>query len=88
MQTLLPHQIIMNFARTSFVALSMTFSFLFLASTESVSAKQYVRHVQGREVVVHTNPIPVVLHRLVPPQHGRHVTEQEIRRGRVPSGRR
>jgi hypothetical protein len=55
---------------------------------ESASAKQYVRNVQGREVVVHTNPLPVVLHRLVPPQHGRHVTERELNRGRVPqSGR-
>jgi hypothetical protein len=30
----------------------------------------------------------VVLHRMVPPQHGRHVTEREIHGGKVPqSGR-
>lgn len=52
------------------------------------SAKQYVRNVQGREVVVHTNPLPVVLHRMVPPQHGRHVTERELTRGRVPQAGR
>jgi hypothetical protein len=50
----------------------------------TASAKQYVRNVQGREVVVHTSPIPVVLHRLVPPQHGRHVTQRELQTGRVP----
>lgn len=50
-----------------------------------VEAKQYTRRVNGREVVVHTNPIPVVLHRMVPPQHGRHVTERELQKGQVPA---
>lgn len=53
----------------------------------SAEARQYKKVVQGREVVVHTNPIPVVLHRMVPPQHGRHVTQREISGGSVPSGR-
>ena len=54
----------------------------------ALEAKQYTKKIHGREVVVHTNPIPVVLHRMVPPQHGRHVTEREINSGKVPqSGR-
>jgi hypothetical protein len=69
--------------------------FLFLATafsfsvfSESASAKQYVRHVHGREVVVHTNPVPVVLHRMVPPQYGRHVTERAIQNGKLPTANR
>jgi len=49
------------------------------------SAKQYTKVVQGREVVVHTSPLPVILHRMVPPQHGRHVTQREIESGKVAS---
>jgi hypothetical protein len=30
----------------------------------------------------------VVLHRMVPPQHGRHVTEREIQSGKVPQAGR
>jgi hypothetical protein len=44
--------------------------------------------VHGKEVVVHTNPIPVVLHRMVPPQHGRHMTERELQQGKAPQGSR
>ena len=43
----------------------------------SASADQFIGHQNGREVVVHTNPIPVFLHRLVPPNYGRHVTIRE-----------
>nr|MCU0717011.1 hypothetical protein [Pirellula sp.] len=50
-------------------------------NVSSVEARQYKKVVNGREVVVHTNPIPVVLHRMVPPQHGRHVTQREIAGG-------
>lgn len=50
-------------------------------------AKLYKQVINGREVVVHTNPIPVVLHRMVPPQYGRHVTKREVEQGKVPSGR-
>jgi hypothetical protein len=59
-----------------------------VVGSSTATAKQYVRHVHGKEVVVHTNPIPVVLHRLVPPQHGRHVTEREIRAGKLPQAGR
>ena len=43
----------------------------------SASADQFIGHQNGREVVVHTSPLPVFLHRLVPPNYGRHVTIRE-----------
>jgi len=52
--------------------------------SSNVVAKQFKSQVNGREVVVHTNPLPVILHRLVPPQHGRHVTQREVNYGKVP----
>ncbi len=48
-------------------------------------ADQFIGHRNGREVVVHTNPIPVFLHRLVPPNYGRHVTAQEYQAVRQPT---
>jgi hypothetical protein len=47
-------------------------------------AKQTVANLHGRQVVVHTNPVPVFLHRLVPPNYGRHVTLREYHSGRIP----
>ena len=41
------------------------------------SADQFLGHQNGRQVVVHTNPFPVLMHRLVPPNYGRHVTIRE-----------
>jgi hypothetical protein len=32
---------------------------------------------------VHSNPVPVFLHRLVPPNHGRHVTLKEYQSGKA-----
>jgi hypothetical protein len=67
-----------------FAAIALTMS----ASMGTAQAKQYTRNVHGKEVVVHTSPLPVVLHRMVPPQHGRHMTERELQQGKVPqSGR-
>lgn len=60
-------------------------AFIVAAMSDDASAKQYVKNVHGRQVVVHSSPIPVVLHRLVPPQHGRHITERELQSGRVPN---
>ncbi|MFN7877450.1 MAG: hypothetical protein ACK5PB_19170 [Pirellula sp.] len=54
----------------------------------SSEATQYKKIVNGKEVIVHTNPIPVVLHRLVPPQHGRHVTAREVNESPAPSAGR
>jgi len=55
-----------------------------LATNNAASAKQYSKQVAGKEVIVHSSPIPVILHRMVPPQHGRHVTEKEIQTGNLP----
>lgn len=56
-----------------------------VVSTVDVEAKQYEKIVGGREVVVHTNPVPVLMHRMVPPQLGRHITEKELHHGSIPS---
>ncbi len=53
----------------------------------NANADQHKQIVNGREVVVHSNPIPVILHRLVPPQHGRHVTQKEVAGGKAPQQR-
>ena len=55
--------------------------------SKPLSADQFVARHGGREVVVHTNPVPVFLHRLVPPNYGRHITLQEYhaRRGKASS---
>lgn len=45
----------------------------------SSQAEQFVARHGGRQVVVHTNPIPVLLHRAVPPNVGRHVTLREYK---------
>ena len=55
-----------------------------ILSSSNASAEKYKKIVNGREVVVHTNPIPVILHRMVPPQYGRHVTQKEISKGATP----
>lgn len=51
------------------------------------NATQTKKVVNGKEVIVHTNAVPVILHRLVPPQHGRHVTQREIEKGKLPKAR-
>ena len=58
-----------------------------LLFSSNASAEKYMKKVHGKEVVVHTNPIPVILHRMVPPQYGRHVTQKEVARGSVPQAR-
>ncbi|MFN9435975.1 MAG: hypothetical protein ACK6DC_13705 [Planctomycetota bacterium] len=47
--------------------------------------EQFTARHRGREIVVHTNPLPVLLHRAVPPNLGRHVTLREYRSGRIPA---
>jgi hypothetical protein len=56
-----------------------------LSIGQNAMATQFTKIVNGREVVVHTNPLPVVMHRLVPPQHGRHVTVRELNQGNIPT---
>ncbi len=68
--------------------LAIILSLICIGFQGTADAKQYTRHINGREVVVHTNPIPVLMHRAVPPQHGRHITQRELRTGQIPqSGR-
>jgi len=66
--------------RKSILRTGTTPLFVFVAlilSSSNANADKYKKIVNGREVVVHTNPIPVILHRMVPPQYGRHVTQKE-----------
>ena len=59
---------------------SLLFAFAVIAGTNhSVQADQFVARHGNRQVVVHTNPIPVFLHRAVPPNYGRHVTLREYK---------
>jgi len=51
------------------------------------NAAQHKQIINGKQVIVHTSPIPVILHRLVPPQYGRHVTQREVSTGHVPQKR-
>jgi hypothetical protein len=71
------------------IAAIASFALVFGVSSWSsrLSADQFVARHGGREVVVHTNPVPVFLHRLVPPNYGRHITLQEYhaRRGKASS---
>ncbi len=58
----------------AFVVVVMTFS-------SNLNAEKHLQIINGKEVVVHSNPIPVILHRMVPPQLGRHVTQKEVSKG-------
>lgn len=58
---------------------------------EHAQAAQFAGRVGGRHVVVHTNPLPVVMHRLLPPNPGRHITirqYQASQQGRPNNARR
>ena len=74
--------------KTSTTLKIITTSFVFVFATMSfsgnASAERHLQRVNGKEVVVHTNPIPVILHRMVPPQLGRHVTQKEVSKGTTP----
>ena len=59
-----------------------------LACCTPAAAEQFTKSVNGRTVVVHTNAAPVVLHRLVPPYLGKHVTARQLQAGRLPPGLR
>lgn len=56
-----------------------------LVPLQASKAEQFVTRHHGREIVVHTNPIPVLLHRAIPPNFGRHVTVREYRAGKIPA---
>lgn len=64
-------------------AFSLAVAILAVATPGIASAHQYVTTFQGREVVVHSNRLPVIMHRMVPPQLGRHITAAELHSGKV-----
>ncbi len=64
-------------------AFSLAVAILAVSAPGVASAHQYVTTFQGREVVVHSNRIPVIMHRMVPPQLGRHITASELHSGKV-----
>lgn len=50
---------------------------LVLALPSPAQAKRYTENRGGKEVVVHTNPAPVMVHRAFPPYGlGKHVYER------------
>ena len=68
---------------TKFISNAVAFALVSILANNA-SADQFIGHQNGREVVVHTSPIPVILHRLVPPNYGRHVTIREYHATRRP----
>jgi hypothetical protein len=69
------------FARCIVVAIVCFSSFV---SLPNAYADKYVQHVNGRDFVVHTNAAPVIVHRVLPPFLGKHVTERQLKVGRLP----
>ena len=67
----------------SIIAIPLIVTTGFSMFSGTANADQHKQIVNGREVVVHSSPIPVILHRLVPPQHGRHVTQKEVASGKT-----
>jgi hypothetical protein len=55
-------------------------------SQSSAWAKTSQVQVNGRELVVHNSPVPVLVHRALPPYWGKHVTERQLKAGRLPPG--
>ncbi len=64
------------------------FSLTTFTSLPQLSAETYSKLVNGREVIVHTNAAPVIVHRLLPPFYGKHVTERQLKVGRLPPAAR
>ena len=78
---MLNKNLLLNHFQTKFFGKIGTMALVALLAN-SASADQFIGHQNGREVVVHTNPLPVFLHRLVPPNYGRHVTIREYQAAR------
>ncbi len=59
-----------------------TFAFILcLFVGQSTQAEQFVANLQGKEVVVHSNPLPVIFHRLIPPNLWATCHTREFRNG-------
>ncbi|MCY2973303.1 MAG: hypothetical protein NTW52_01410 [Planctomycetota bacterium] len=52
------------------------------------SAEQHKTVVHGKEFIVHTNPVPVVVHRVLPPYWNKHISARELKSGRIPASTR
>lgn len=50
-----------------------------LGTNQYTLGEQFIAKHGNKQVVVHTNPIPVLLHRAIPPNVGRHVTLREYK---------
>jgi len=55
-----------------------------LATVPQAFAEKHVQTVNGREFVVHSSAAPVIVHRVLPPFLGKHVTERQLKMGRLP----
>ncbi|MCU0720815.1 MAG: hypothetical protein MUC83_13985 [Pirellula sp.] len=67
----------MNKLMHRIVLIAITLGIVGTGLSQNLEAKQFLAHKNGREVVVHTNPLPVIFHRLLPPNHGRHISASE-----------
>jgi len=56
------------------------------SSQSSVWAKPTQVQMNGRELVVHNSTVPVLVHRALPPYWGKHVTQRQLKAGRLPPG--
>jgi len=51
-------------------------------------AQQHTTIINGKEFVVHSNRVPVVVHRVLPPYWNKHITVREMKSGNVPASSR
>ncbi len=68
-----------------------TFAFILclFVGQSTQEAEQFSANLQGKEVVVHSNPLPRDISQIDPSKLWRHVTAREFRNGSEhPSGRR
>jgi hypothetical protein len=79
---MLNKNLLFNRFKTGFCGKLVTVALVALIANRA-SADQFLGHQNGRQVVVHTNPFPVVMHRLIPPNYGRHVTIREYQATRL-----
>jgi hypothetical protein len=68
-------------------ALSVMIVLVCLNSSQPAAwAKPTQVQVNGREFVVHNSSVPVLVHRALPPYWGKHVTQRQLKAGRLPPG--
>ncbi len=72
--------------RRSLVMLTLLVAAGAVGPAELANAKQKQVHVGGRELVVHSRTLPVLVHRALPPFWGKHVSQRQLNAGRLPPG--